>query len=657
MAQKTTQKTLVRSAILVSIEALFCLGLIAMIAFVISKEGSASALYINSLMFGGFATVLLSLLIISVLVCMRCTDKSDSVDLHGTKPIIVTPKPSGLAEVVIDSKKTGFGSDAPGQGQITKIIVETDTTTKYSDTKSKLSNNIFDKSLRCMIPKIIPGLKFDPSLNNDESSSSTGTPETVITNLNERDSASIITKTRRSMRSSINSLDSVKFNLPIKHTVFDVEENQPKEKSFKEMMRTPTEEEVQKEYVRYLNTQANLNSLKKDLSLICNDLGQININSNQARQQNLGIGPGFEIKHTLSNVSSNNSCRVNRAESSVCEDSYLTLVSNDNTGTLGKRSIGLNSFKGSLKSPTSPNSLNNCSIYEYLPPKGSNPSVKGQGRSIKPRFSNSIYEGSQIKVLGQPNNIPISPKGTGSNTLKSNSSCGKNNFYESQKPEQQYNRLVSAVPNTGSINSSNHVRLAQHSKAGSSRPVSGNKLYTISAHNQTSQNQINTKENTLSQDDSNNTSSTTQNPFSLQKIFRSSKKASKKDKEDSNNTPISSSGNPQKVERNSSFLTVATYGDNTINRGGSRKSKVYTELGNGHQVTNPNLVFNFEKILPGSSRDGFKNRTLNASTLDKRDSLKEHHERMVTLQYNVPQRMESMRSSKYSASESIAMTN
>ena len=158
MSEKS-EKTLVRSAIIVSLEALFCLGLVAMIAsYVVGKEDSVSEIYVKSLMFGGFATVILSLLIVSVMVCVKCTS-SDGEDSESKE--IIHP------EVVVVSHDYASGiKQAHGHG-LKRLL--------------------------------IPGIKLDPSLYYECAASSTGTPDTVSTNLD--------TKTRQSIRSSSTSLN------------------------------------------------------------------------------------------------------------------------------------------------------------------------------------------------------------------------------------------------------------------------------------------------------------------------------------------------------------------------------------------------------------------------------------------------------------------
>lgn len=72
--------SLVKSAILISVEAIFCLGLIAMIlSFLMYKDKNGPNM---ALMLGGFAAVLLSLLILSVMLCLKCANSAISKDLE-----------------------------------------------------------------------------------------------------------------------------------------------------------------------------------------------------------------------------------------------------------------------------------------------------------------------------------------------------------------------------------------------------------------------------------------------------------------------------------------------------------------------------------------------------------------------------------------------
>lgn len=537
------ESKLVRSAILVSIEAIFCLGLIAMIAsFVINKDKPSPIL-----LFGGFITVLVSLLILSVMLCSKCTSNNKDDQELGEKGLKVIQPDLKINTITgnDDLMKTLSGFKLSPSEYSSTLSRSDYTGISSSDKTSSIESDITHNS--------IPSHSRPYRLQQQQSQYS---------------------------QSPINSLSNVQ----------DIAACSKKEvqKQYSELMRTPTVEEVKQEYLKYLHTQVKFNSLKKNIS---------------------EISDKYEYH--------NNSIKSNRSANSA--KSTTNLITNANNKSLKVR--GTIKVKDRLED----NKIN----HEFHSQKSRQSSIKQyqnnnqyQHHPTHQPLQNPIYE-SRLINSGYQSIKSIHPppasllarqhnnnKNTYTNTIHINMNPNHQGYNHFQAPKNVYNSSI-IVPPLNNINQ-----------------------------------QVSTTNNTKKSQKSNSSEKST-GSFGITNLFGISNKIKTN----------------HQVNRNQSFATCATYGDNTLPH--IKRAEYGHEYGNKHgkslknknnSVSRPyvdnslnNLITNVNMnqiydTMKTTSTNRTSSSNKNNNILISRDSLREHHDRLVNLQTQTLPRKESLKS-------------
>lgn len=236
---KRDQSRLVKSAILVTIEAIFCLGLIALIvAFINKQDNQKPNMY---LLFGGFATVLISLLLISIILCMKCTDKaidSKTNDIQNGKYTVHT--------IVGRSHSTGPNNNR----KLMVSVISGHNHEKFLqfDHTGRNGGSITSKSEKSLPPNYYSLSNADKLSTQLSLESENGTTPAY----NQHGCGTLGTYVTMSQAN----------NEDKDYTTLSKEQVK---KEYSELMRTPTVEEVRSEYFKFMDRQEHFQSLKKSI--------------------------------------------------------------------------------------------------------------------------------------------------------------------------------------------------------------------------------------------------------------------------------------------------------------------------------------------------------------------------------------------------------